>query len=78
MARPAEGASAEAVPGEGGTVEFGWEDDRKLSSRRKKLNKHQKAKPGSFGTFVAASICVHTPHLEVTAVPLVLRFLIWF
>lgn len=47
MARqPGPSRDAEAFP-EPETVEFGWNDDRKVSGRRKKLQ--HKAKPGSFG-----------------------------
>jgi hypothetical protein len=37
------GAGADAA------VEFGWDDDRKLSGRRRKAEAKRKAKPGSFG-----------------------------
>lgn len=40
-------AKGEAFPSTDATVEFGWDDDRKVSGRRKKAQR--KAKPGSFG-----------------------------
>lgn len=38
------------VPAAGdAAVEFGWDDDRKLSGRRRKAEANKKAKAGSFG-----------------------------
>lgn len=50
---PAKGGFPSVAPSD--TVEFGWEDDKnkKLTGRRKKLQK--KIKPGSFGESVAAT-----------------------
>lgn len=47
FAAPAKGGFPSVAPTD--TVEFGWQDDtnKKLSGRRKKLQR--KAKPGSFG-----------------------------
>lgn len=60
MARSAAPGPSREFQSEGGTVDFGWSDDKKVSGRRKKLQSQQKAKPGSFGTgrYVAGEVGV--------------------